>query len=72
MAGGGASYEICMSCNFEFGYDDDAMGLSYEQWRQRWINAGMPWNGVNILPPVNWNPVEQLKAVIDGDCVNNG
>ena len=32
---GGGSYEICPSCFFEFGYDDDDQGYTYEQWREK-------------------------------------
>lgn len=63
-AEGGASDEICPSCGFQFGYDDDACGISYEQWREEWIAAGTPWSGIGIRPPLNWNPSEQLQVIL--------
>src|SRR3990172_820952 len=43
-ADGGASDEICPSCGFQFGYDDDDRGIGFEEWRQDWIKRGMPWS----------------------------
>ena len=41
---GGASFEICPNCGFEFGYDDDAgangIGFSFEAWRTQWEQQG--------------------------------
>lgn len=62
---GGASHEICPSCGFEFGYTDDSEGFTYEQWRNDWIANGMPWNGIGIRPPLEWDPVQQLRAVTE-------
>lgn len=62
---GGASYEICPSCWFQFGYDDDDQGISYTQWRSDWIAQGMLWRGKGIAPPPDWDPVQQLRAVTD-------
>ena len=61
----GASYEICPSCGFQFGFDDEDQEISDEQWRQRWIEMGMPWTSAGQKPPPDWNPREQLKRVID-------
>ncbi len=58
---GGGSYEICLSCGFEFGYDDDACGISYESWRREWVQKGMPWSSLGTAPPPRWNPREQLR-----------
>ena len=34
---GYASYEICPSCDFQFGVSDDSDGVSYQEWREKWI-----------------------------------
>lgn len=60
---GGASHEICPSCRFQFGYDDDAEGISYDEWRRRWVRKGMTWSSGAIRPPPDWNPLEQLKQL---------
>jgi len=39
---GGGSDEICPSCGFQFGLDDEDGGIGYATWRERWIAAGMP------------------------------
>lgn len=31
------TYEICPCCGFEYGFDDESEGLTYSQFRQRWI-----------------------------------
>lgn len=59
---GGASYEICPSCGFEFGVSDDDLGFTYEEWRKRWIDSGMPWDSADIEPsPDGWDPAKQLQ-----------
>lgn len=59
---GRPTYETCSSCFFEFGYDDDAVGITHEQWRQKWIAEGMPWRGHAKEPP-HWNPKKQLENI---------
>ncbi len=67
--GESASDEICPCCFIQFGYDDAAGGdtearrTTYENWRQRWIDAGMPWKSRGTKPSDNWDPLEQLKAI---------
>ncbi|CAB4243599.1 conserved protein of unknown function [Methylacidimicrobium sp. AP8] len=58
---GGGSYENCPCCGFEFGYDDDDRGFTYEEWRQQWIEGGMLWRERPAYPPFGWDPVEQLR-----------
>ena len=60
---GGASYEICYSCGFEFGYTDDLLEFTYESWRAKWISEGMKWSSKSVRSPDNWDPVAQLKLV---------
>jgi hypothetical protein len=64
---GGGSYEICPSCGFEFGVTDDDQGYSYESWRAKWIEGGMPWSSVGQPPPVDWDPGDQLRKLL-GDA----
>jgi hypothetical protein len=58
-----ASLEICPSCGFHFGFDDDSEGISYEEWRHRWKAKGMPWFSEARAQPAGWDPVEQLRSV---------
>jgi hypothetical protein len=60
----GPSYEICASCSFEFGYDDESEGFTFEQWREIWIKGGMVWDrlGHSASPP-NWDPKKQLENI---------
>ncbi len=60
---GGGSYEICPSCGFQFGVDDDDQGLSYEQARERWITGGMKWYSKGLAKPKSWNAAKQLAGV---------
>lgn len=59
---GGASYEICPSCGFEFGVTDDDLGLSPTEWRHRWVADGMPWSSTSPTP-AGWDPATQLQSV---------
>lgn len=60
---GGGSYEICPSCGFQFGVDDDDKGISHCQWREKWIAEGMHWYSKSIKPPANWSPSNQLSTL---------
>jgi len=59
---GGGSFEICPSCGFQFGVNDDAEGISYETWRRRWESAGMPWRSAIVKKPDFWEPVARHVA----------
>jgi hypothetical protein len=60
---GSASYEICPCCGFEFGFDDDARGETYDQARARWIADGQRWWSTSRPAPENWNPSHQLTRL---------
>ena len=60
---GGGSYEICPSCGFQFGVDDDDRGLTYEQARERWVEQGMPWRSRGKAAPKGWSPRTQLASL---------
>lgn len=57
------SHEICPCCGFEFGFDDDSQGISYEQYRTKWIREGFPWFYEREGPPADWDPREQLRLL---------
>jgi hypothetical protein len=59
---GGASYEICPSCGFQFGVSDDSNGISYEQRRAEWIAGGMKWWS-RAPRPADWDPRRQLSEL---------
>ncbi|CAN5913177.1 hypothetical protein BH11VER1_BH11VER1_27810 [soil metagenome] len=61
---GGGSYEICPSCGFQFGVDDDDKGITFTQWRKTWVESGMPWSSRGQRKPENWDAKAQLKAVL--------
>jgi hypothetical protein len=65
FADGNPSWEICPSCGFEFGYDDDEAGDSYADWRQRWIENGMRWWSRSHRKPPGWDPHAQLLALLE-------
>jgi transposase-like protein len=64
---GGASYEICPSCGYQFGYHDNDQGISYEKWRNKWIEEGMTWSSLGIPKPMNWNPGKQLSDFLKSE-----
>lgn len=61
--GGGGSYEICPSCGFQFGVDDDDKGITYDDWRARWSAKGLTWSSQGISTPKNWDAKAQLATV---------
>ncbi len=61
---GAASDEICPSCGFQFGYDDDSRGFTFAAWRRNWVSAGMPWCSRGIAPPDGWDPEVQLARLL--------
>jgi hypothetical protein len=63
-ASGGGSYEICPSCGFQFGVDDDDRGLSDEQAREAWIAKGMPWRSKSRAAPKGWDAEDQLQSLL--------
>ncbi len=64
---GAASFELCPCCGFEFGYDDDDQGVTYEEARARWIAGGMKWWSTTRSAPEDWDPVKQITAVLPED-----
>ena len=56
-------YRMCCrpSCGFQFGYDDDDRGITFEVWRRDWIKRGMPWSSKGISCIADWNPETQLR-----------
>ncbi|MFZ0226653.1 MAG: hypothetical protein WAL41_06865 [Mycobacterium sp.] len=62
---GGASYEICPSCGFEFGVSDDDLGYSYDRWREEWVTRGMPWSSAGRPAPEGWDPTAQLESLTE-------
>ena len=57
------TYEICPCCGFEFGFDDDSEGLSYQDYRDKWLKAGAPWFSRVEPRPDNLDLVAQLKRI---------
>lgn len=60
---GGASYEICPSCGFQFGVSDDDGGIPYTQWRALWKKRAMRWASAGIPAPPRWDPIAQLARL---------
>jgi hypothetical protein len=62
---GVASDEICPSCGFHYGYDDDNKDEPvYLEWRNKWVNEGCRRFSTGRKQPADWNPIIQLKRVI--------
>jgi hypothetical protein len=60
---GGGSYEICPSCGFQFGVDDDDKGITYDEWRVRWKEKGQAWSSRGNVAPRGWNANSQLATL---------
>jgi hypothetical protein len=61
---GGASHEICPACGFESGFTDDDQGISYEDWRERWVAEGCRWFSESKARPKRWNPMQDMHALL--------
>jgi hypothetical protein len=59
---GNPSYEICPCCGFEFGFDDESEGKSFEGYREEWLHNGVEWFDLK-LKPKDWNLKTQLKNI---------
>ena len=62
--GQSATYDICVCCGCEFGYDDDenASGKGTFAYRQEWFDKGIPLNAPNSeYLPTYWT-VNHLKS----------
>jgi hypothetical protein len=56
-AAGEPSYELCPCCDFLPGLSE--LESDAEEWRRRWVAAGMPFR--HPPPPTGWNPNAQLQ-----------
>lgn len=53
-----ADFNICPSCETEFGYSD--AGTHYGELRAAWIEDGAPWRSAVVTKPDRWNGYVQL------------
>ena len=60
---GGGSYEICPSCGFQFGVDDDDKGIPFKAWRATWLAAGAKWSSKGIARPKGWDGAKQCASL---------
>lgn len=56
---GGGSFEICPCCGFEYGFDDQSEGRSFEDYRCSWLAAGAKWFNPDRRP-ADWHVEAQL------------
>lgn len=59
---GGGSYEICPSCGYQYGVDDDDRGISHESWLKTWVAAGAIWTSKGVKKPASWKYVPAAGA----------
>jgi len=62
------SFEICVSCGTQFGYQDAEPDLArreerHLQLRAEWVEAGYPWASITIPAPTGWDGRRQLAAM---------
>ena len=65
--GGGASNEICPSCGYEHGVDDEDKGISHAAARDAWQRGGMRWSSKGQPQPKAWKPEQQVATVTPKD-----
>src|SRR5262245_11560797 len=59
---GAASYDVCICCGFEFGYDDEpgaSVGSTFEEHLAKWLADGAVWFYPDKKPP-GWTIEEQM------------
>jgi hypothetical protein len=57
---GAPSFDRCVCCGTQFGYDDAR--TPHAALREKWVAKGMPWHSRVEPPPLNWDPIKQLLA----------
>lgn len=55
------SFEICICCGCEFGYEDIHLE-NIRRYRNKWIQEGAKWCKSNYKP-LNWNLYEQIRQI---------
>jgi hypothetical protein len=60
---GGGSYEICPSCGFQFGVDDDDKGITFDQARAKWLAGGAKWSSKGVAKPKGWDGAKQVASI---------
>ncbi len=61
---GEGSYEVCASCGYEFGFDDNpgsGEAVSFETYRAEWIAGGCEWWFKKRRAPRGWDGFDQLQ-----------
>lgn len=71
-AEGGGSFEICPSCGFQPGVDDDDLGITIAEAFARWAAAGKPWFSRTISPTPAWNPSASARQIAPGNNFRAG
>ena len=61
----GWSYEICLSCGFEFGFTDEVHFVSYSSHRAAWVTTGMKWSSSRPVPR-GWDAALLLRELQRG------
>jgi hypothetical protein len=62
-------FAICPSCGTEFGnhdfvFDAQDYPAKLAELRSAWLAAGAPWFDDGMPRPANWDPFEQVMAVL--------
>ncbi len=59
---GAGSFEICPSCGYQFGADDDDAERGHASWRADWLEHGAHWAS-KTPPPAKWDAAKQAASV---------
>lgn len=59
---GNPSYEICVCCGFQYGYDDVDQEHTFESYFEEWLNNGAKWFEPNSQPK-DWDIKNQLQNI---------
>ena len=63
------SYEICACCGYEYGFDDESEGLSFSEYREKWINNGFKYRDEGEKPK-SWDKSMMLRQLKNIEKVN--
>lgn len=55
------SYEICLCCGFQFGYDDCDQGYTFIEYRKEWLEKGAIW--FRSEKTARWSLEKQLRNI---------
>lgn len=56
------TYVVCSCCGYEFGFDDSSNKMTFEEYREKWVDEGFKFFSKEYKPQ-NWSKSMMLKQL---------